>query len=200
VSERDRPDRPKKSWREIDSQRDRARGAPPPGERPHLSAAKSEAASKQYRAQLDALFAKGEVGKLAEKLAGGSPRPSEPLPAPVPVSAPARPAAPVKPVEDPRATLRKKILEAIGRDEISRAVDRYCKQHGMPADFEVLEQALEHNKDERVGEALRALETLLARDKPRRSRTLIGKLRFIEETSSDEELRQNAARVRAKLG
>ena len=27
------------------------------------------AASKQYRAALDALFAKGEVGKLAEKMA-----------------------------------------------------------------------------------------------------------------------------------
>jgi hypothetical protein len=193
VSDRDRGDRPKKSWREVDSQRDRPRPSTPADHprTPHQEAA----ASKQYRAQLDALFAKGEVGKLAEKL-GVTPRtPVEPPPKAEPA-----PTAPPAPKEDPRATLRKKILEAVGRDEISRAVDRYLKQHPWPQDFEVLEQALEHTRAERVGEALAALETLLARDKPRRSRSLVGKLRFIEETSSDEELKQVAARIRAKLG
>jgi hypothetical protein len=91
------------------------------------------------------------------------------------------------------------VVEALGRDEVSRAFDRYVKAHGMPSDFELLEQGLEHNKDDRIAEVLGALEQLLSRDKPKRSRTLVGKLRFIEETSSDEELRQFAARVRAKL-
>jgi hypothetical protein len=204
VSERDRDrDRPKKSWREIDSQRDRSGGPRPEGgHKP--SAHQSEAASKQYRAQLDALFAKGEVGKFAEKLTGGppslrasqgEPKPAEPAPQAAPSSAP-----PPPPKEDPRAVLRKKLLEAIGRDDISRAFDRYVKAHGMPGDFELLEQGLEHNKADKQAEVLAALEQLLARDKPKRSRTLSGKLRFIEETSSDEDLRVAAARIRARIG
>jgi hypothetical protein len=203
VGDRDK-ERPKKSWREIDSQRDRARsgGAPQPGGPGHGPSA--ERSSKQYRAALDALFEKGELGKLAEKLAApqgrsapavAPPPPSTPAPAPAPAPA----AAPPAPKEDPRATLRKKVLEAIGRDEISRAVDRYVKAHGMPEDFEVLEQALEHHKPDRIREALQALDGLLGRDKPKRSRTLAGKLRFIEETSGDDELRQIAAAVRGRL-
>jgi hypothetical protein len=195
VNDRDRGDRPKKSWRELDTQRDRPR--PATGERPRSSPQQEAAASKQYRAQLDALFAKGEVGKLAEKL-GVTPR--TPVDPPKAEPVPAAPPPPEKPKEDPRAVLRKKILEAVGREEISRAVDRYLKQHPWPQDFEVLEQALEHTKSERVGEALAALETLLVKDKPRRSRSLVGKLRFIEETGADEELKQVAARVRTKLG
>ena len=69
----------------------------------------------------------------------------------------------------------------------------------VPDDFEVLEQALEHQKPERVAEALNVLDTLLSREKPKRSRTLAGKLRFLEETSDDAELRTSAARIRAKL-
>ena len=158
-------------------------------------------ASKQYRAQLDALFAKGEVGKFAEKLAGGPPslRPSE-TPKPAAPAPQAAPEPPPPPKEDPRAVLRKKLLEAIGRDDISRAFDRYVKAHGMPGDFELLEQGLEHNKSEKQLEVLAALETLLERDKPKRSRTLVGKLRFIEETSSDDELRVAAARIRSLIG
>ena len=89
-------------------------------------------------------------------------------------------------------------LEALGREEISRAVDRYVKAHGWPNDFEILEQALEHNKPERQTEAMEQLEKLLEREKPKRSRTLAGKLRFIEETS-DGDLRDQAARIRTKL-
>jgi hypothetical protein len=169
-----------------------------------MSQHKSEAASKQYRAQLDALFAKGEVGKFAEKLAGGPPslRPPE-APASTPaaprVPPPAAEATPPAPKEDPRAVLRKKLLEAIGRDDISRAFDRYVKAHGMPGDFELLEQGLEHNKTEKQQEVLQALEKLLEKEKPKRSRSLSGKLRFIEETSSDEELRQVAARIRSRI-
>jgi hypothetical protein len=113
-----------------------------------------------------------------------------------PPAAAAPPPPPAK--DDPRAVLRKKVLEALGRDEISRTVDRYVKAHGWPNDFEILEQALEHTKPDRQIEAMTALEKLLEREKPKRSRTLAGKLRFIEETS-DGDLRDQAARIRAKL-
>ncbi|HZS36980.1 MAG TPA: hypothetical protein VFF06_09140 [Polyangia bacterium] len=203
-------DRPKKSWREIDAGRDRAGGSSrtPGGARPGPSADRS---SKQYRAALDALFEKGEVGKLAEKLSAPPPARSMPTPpatepaAAEPPSMTARrapaaePAPKANPADEARAVLRKKILAALGRDEISRAVDRYVKAHGLPPDFEVLEQALEHQKPERVGEVLDALDGLLDREKPKRSRTLAGKLRFIEETSDDADLKARAVRIRAKL-
>jgi hypothetical protein len=200
VSDRDRP---KKSWREIDAGRDRAGGSSrtPGGPHPGPSADRS---SKQYRAALDALFEKGEVGKLAEKLTPPPPR-STPAAEPAAAEPAARraaaetPAPKNNPADEARAVLRKKILAALGRDEISRAVDRYVKAHGLPADFEVLEQALEHQKPERVAEVLDALDALLAREKPKRSRTLAGKLRFIEETSDDPDLKSHAAALRSKL-
>jgi hypothetical protein len=234
MSERDRGDRPKKSWRELDAARDRTGPRPSRDDRDRKGPGNMDArASKQYRAALDALFEKGEVGKLAEKLSGppGSARidpadvvrgthKSDSAPAfngsassstggaatPATANAPERAPAPpphkpsAKEVakEDARAVLRKKVIEALGRDEISRAVDRYVKAHGWPNDFEILEQALEHTKSDRQNEAMDQLEQLLAREKPKRSRTLAGKLRFIEETA-DGDLRDHAARVRAKL-
>jgi hypothetical protein len=193
-------DRPKKSWREIDAQRDRSGGqSPKRGENPR-SAAQNERSSKQYRAALDALFEKGEVGKLAEKLAAPIRQPPALQDMPKPKAAPQPVEKPAPVAEDPRSILRKKIVTAIGREEISRAVDKYVKAHGMPEDFEVLEQALEHQKPERIAEALNVLDVLLGKEKPKRSRTLAGKLRFLEETSDDDELRATAARIRAKLG
>lgn len=215
MSERDRGDRPKKSWRELDQQRGRPR--PPRSEDRPRPDGMDARASKQYRAALDALFDKGEVGKLAEKLSGGGgrldpldvvrnthrPPPAEPAAATPPATereAIAPKTAPTpSPKEDGRAALRKKVVEALGRDEITRAVDRYVKAHGWPRDFEVLEQALEHSKPDRQGEAMAQLDQLLQRERPKRSRTLVGKLRFIEETSDSPELRQQAALLRAKL-
>ncbi len=203
MGDRDR-DRPKKSWRELDAQRDRAAGGrTSPGAPKGASPQKSDAASKQYRAQLDALFAKGGVGKFAERLAGGPPSLRSDTPKPTAPETKAEvkpePEAPAKPVEDPRAVLRKKLIEAIGREDISRAFDRYVKAHGIPSDFELLEQGLEHSKSEKQLEVLAALGRLLERDKPKRSRTLAGKLRFIEETSGDDDLRAAATKIRAKL-
>jgi hypothetical protein len=233
MSERDRGDRPKKSWRELDAMRGKPR--PSRDERGDSRSSGMDArASKQYRAALDALFEKGEVGKLAEKMTPGGPRldpqdlvrggtgrgggdspamsgagssaPSTTASAAAPATERAPAKAPPAPApspaaqqkEDARSVLRKKVIEALGRDEISRAIDRYVKAHGWPNDFEILEQALEHNKPERQTEAMQALEKLLEREKPKRSRTLAGKLRFIEETS-DGDLRDQAARIRAKL-
>ena len=231
MSERDRGDRPKKSWREMDAARDRAGPRPPrdKNDRPQGSSNSGSGgmdarASKSYRAALDALFAKGEVGKLAEKLSGApgaarvdpvdvvhgreqkrespldnarSSGSSSDRDQPNTPRAAAPPPEPVK--EDGRAPLRKKVLEALGRDEITRAIDRYVKSHGWPNDFEILEQALEHTKDERQAEAMEQLDKLLSKEKPKRSRSLAGKLRFIEETTDSPELRDQAARIRAKL-
>jgi hypothetical protein len=212
VSDRDRP---KKSWKELDAQRDRG-GGRARSERGGPRSQEDPRASRQHRAALDALFAKGELGKLAEKLAPAArpmapsrpailspPSSGEPgAPGAIERSAPTpapTPAAPEPPKDDARSVLRKKILEAPSRDAISRAYDRYEKQYGAPRDFELLEQGLEHVKPDRIVEVIGQIEALLEREKPRRSRTLAGKLRLIEETSDDRELRERAAKLRARL-
>jgi hypothetical protein len=194
-----------KSWREIDAARDRGRSASSSLGKMRPQRAEDRA-SRQHRAALEALFAKGDLGKLVEKLSppethrtGDKTATAEPGPA----VSPPRTAVPVSVADSEsstRAALRKKILEAVGREQISRAIDKYVQHHRLPADFEVLEQALEHLREERVSEALTTLEQLLEKEKPRRSRALAGKLRFLEETSHNQDLRNRAALIRAKLG
>lgn len=161
-------------------------------------------ASREHRAALDKLFEKGEIGKYAERLGLGLPRSqasgsstSTPAPAAAPPPAP----TPTKPSaqELERATLRKKILEGTSREAVARAFDRYVKQNGMPKDWELLERGLEHPRADRLAEVLTELEALLAREKPRRARTLDGRLRFIAETHEDAELRQRAESLRNRL-
>ena len=199
MGERDRADRPKKSWRDIDSQRDRGGGSRPSEDaaRDRLGLPAQQRSSKQYRAALEALFDKGGVGKIAEKIEEriGPPPAGVPSPKGPPRERVSAPAA-----DENKAALRKKIVEAIGRDEVTRAVDRYLKEHPLPDDFEVLEQVIEHRKVDRQYEALEAIERLLAKDKPKRTRVLAAKLRHIEETSDEKELRETAARLRARLG
>jgi hypothetical protein len=193
-------DRPKRSWREIDAARDGGRRDG--GSRPPSSATSSaqEKASRDHRATLDKLFEKGELGKYAEKLGIGTPgKASAPVAkADAPAHEPPKPAKP-SPEETERATLRKKILEGTTREAVTRAFDRYVKVAGMPKDWELLERGLEHTRDERLAEVLTEIEALLARDKPRRTRTLDGRLRFIAETHEDEALRGRAAAVRTRL-
>lgn len=198
MGERDRGDRPKKSWREIDSQRDRGGSsrAPSDAARDRLGLP-AQRSSKQYRAALEALFEKGGVGKIAEKIEEKAGPPPSGVPSP---KGPPRERVVAPAADENRAALRKKILEAIGRDEITRAADRYLKEHPLPDDFEVLEQVIEHRKADRQREALGAIERMLDKDRPKRTRVLAAKLRLIEETSDEKELRETAARLRARLG
>ena len=88
-------ERPKLSWRDIDKRRD---GSSPGGRVASSGPAEPRAGSheehrqKQYRAALEAAFAKGELGKLADKLniQGLGPAPTSPPPA---AAAPESPAA-----------------------------------------------------------------------------------------------------------
>ena len=216
-------ERPKKSWRDIDARRDKSRSGGAPSS-PTQSKLLEEQKSKQYRKALDALFEKGGFAKVAEAL-GRSDLVDEgadaaPPPAPSPAAAPAPPTPTVpspepesaatskgkrRPEKSPtpseeRWALRKKVVEAVGRGEITKALDKYLARWPLPDDYEVLEQALEHNDDARIDEALGKLETLSAREKPRRARTLLGKLRYLEDTSRSSELRERALGVRKRLG
>ncbi len=187
-------ERPKKSWREIDAGRSGTRGPARP------EPAADAKASKAHRATLDALFAKGEVGKYAEKLGlGGATKTSEPALAKA-APPPPDPEAEARAERDAeRQVLRKKILEGTTRDTVGRTFDRYCKAYGMPKDWELLERGLEHPREDRLAEVLTEIEALLAVEKPRRVRTLDGRLRFIAETHDDVELRSRASAIRARL-
>ena len=158
-------------------------------------------ASKAHRAALDALFEKGEVGKYAEKLGLGAPG-GKPEPTAL------KPAAPAAP--DPEATaraerdaerqvLRKKLLECTTRDAVGRAFDKYAKAYGMPKEWELLERGLEHPREDKLAAVMTEIEALLATEKPRRVRTLDGRLRFIAETHEDRELRARAEVIRTRL-
>ena len=222
-------ERPKLSWREIDKRR--AGGGSTrtsaPSERP---AHGEETRQKQSRAALEAAFAKGELGKLADKLnLLGRNTPEEPkavapaaptAPAAAPTasapSAPAASSAPTdstpadadapkksaakkKPPED-RASLFRKLTEAASRSEISRAAEKYLSRFPMPDDHEFLEQILEHEKESRIHEAMTRIGELLDRRYlPRRTRALIGKLRYLTETSFSDEIRELAKGLLARL-
>lgn len=198
-------DRPKKSWRELDQQRGKARSSDPPPGGPKKQS-EEDRQSKQHRAALDALFAKGSVAELAEKMglikttSQTRPEPkSEPAAAaasPVEEKAPAAP-----PQENPKLVLRKKLVESVGRGEITRSFDRYTKAYGMPDDWELLELGLEHQKEETQAEVMAAISALYdKKGAPRRSRGLGSKLRFLEETAEDPAIRAAASSLRSKLG
>jgi len=221
-------ERPKLSWRDIDKRREGSGGSrvaksSPSDPRPGSS---EEHRQKQYRAALEAAFAKGELGKLADKLnisgLGPGPSPSPPAAAPPPPSetagetnpssepaalgaaqaasgAAAKSGSRRKP-EDERLTLRRKLVEAAGRQEISRAAEKYLARYPLPDDHELLEQLLEHERESRIREAIDRINVLIERRQPpRRNRALCGKLRYIIETTPDNDLRQAAQVLLGRL-
>jgi hypothetical protein len=219
-------ERQKMSWRDIDKRRD---GSSSGGRVATSGPAEPRGGShedhrqKQYRAALEAAFAKGELGKLADKLNIPGLNPPAPAPAPTPPpaaevgdagaaadgSAAAAGSAPVvsgkpggkrKP-DDERLTLRRKLIEAAGRQEITRTAEKYLSRYPLPDDHEVLEQLLEHDKEARIREAISHIGALIERRQlPRRSRALCGKLKYIIETTADSELRAAAQGLLERLG
>lgn len=213
-------DRPKLSWREIDKRRagggsgSSGRSSAPTDRPPHGE----ETRQKQYRAVLEAAFAKGELGKLADKLnlVSRSGPPEEPKPIPAPAAAPPtaassdsvpaeadtgkKPGAKKKPAED-KASLFRKLAEAANRQEISRAAEKYLARFPMPDDHEFLEQILEHEQEARVTDAMGRIAALLDQQVlPKRSRALCGKLRYLAETSGSDRTRQDAEALLKRLG
>jgi hypothetical protein len=183
VPEDDDRDRPRKSWREIDAQRDRSNhsaGRDRRDDRPR----KSQPSQKTYRAALDRLFESGGLGKLLEKQSGP------------------QPAAPADEAADTRARLMARVRDALGPDDVTKAVDAYlAKFTTPPEDFEFLGTMLQHRAAPRVAEAMEALRGLLDRGlKPKRPRAIAAQLRMIEEVGDDPELTRAAAELRRRLG
>ncbi|PSM32011.1 hypothetical protein BVG81_002460 [Haliangium sp. UPWRP_2] len=149
-------------------------------------------------------------GSHANASSSQSPRP-EPTARPAEVAAATPAASPaaedksgkkkvVGKLAEDRSHLRKKLVEAVGRGEISRAAEKFLVRYPIPDDHEVLEQLLEHERESRVSEAIARIAHLLDRNQmPKRSRALCGKLRYIAETSRDTELKQAAQGLLTRL-
>lgn len=171
----------KRSWREIDRNKDRSDHRREPGTGHPRGPKGQAAASRSHRSALDRLFNSGKVGELVKKrdLDTG-------------VAA-----------EDPdgssRRSLTEQIEQATDKDSKIAAIDAYLEQFSLPADFDVLSHLLDHPDPDVVGEALDKIEALLDLEKPRRARTLIAQLKTLQDLSEWGKLRRRASALLDKL-
>lgn len=166
-------DKPRRSWRDLDRQRDRSthrREEPRQG-----GPARHERSQKSYRATLDRLFESGKISKLLDDPSPTAGEGSDRLP------------------------LLRAVQQAEGRDAVTGALDAYLARYELPDEFEVLEKALEHRSASVQLKALEGLEGLLARERPRRTRGLIGQLKLIRDATSEERLRELATSILERL-
>lgn len=171
----------KRSWREIDRNRDRsAHRQDSPSDHPR-GARGQAAASRSHRSALDRLFYSGKVGELVNK------RDRE-----TGVAA-----------EDPdgpsRRSLSQMIEQAMDKESKIAAMDAYLEKFSLPADFDVLSHILDHPDPDVVGEALDKIEALLETEKPRRARSLIAQLKTLQDLSEWGKLRRRASALLDKL-
>lgn len=167
-------ERPKKSWSEIDKARDKGTTRREPGSGPKTSA-RAAAAQKQYKAALDRLFDTGEAKKLLGQKAAD-------------------------PKTDSRLAKIRAVRDAIGRDDISKAVDALLAEGGsLPPDEDVLTQAIEHRDEAKARLALAALLSWLDKNRPRRQATLKARLSGMVDNARDEDTQDLARQVLAKL-
>lgn len=173
-------DRSRKSWRDIDKQRDGSmhrkddRGLGGPGGK--RGGPRSQ---KSYRAALDRLFESGKIADLVEQKAPG------------------------ETADDAGSESRLKklarIKKATGRDEITKEVDAYLKESELPEDLEILGQVLEHRNPTRQLEAMEGIDRLLDRERPKRYRAMVGQLKMIRDMGDDREMVQLANRLIDRL-
>jgi hypothetical protein len=165
------------------------RRVPPP---PAVSRSEEEEArsSSKYRAALEALFApKKPAAPLTE------PPPPERSPKKM-VALPTR--------DDPRGPEREKrlakLLAAEGRAAVTKAAEDFAGAgFDFPEEQDVMLKLLDHDADDRVRAALECLGRLLAEEVPQRRAVLDARLRRLEETSDDAEVRALAGGLRKKL-
>ncbi|MBI5482481.1 MAG: hypothetical protein HY906_26735, partial [Deltaproteobacteria bacterium] len=103
---------------------------------------------------------------------------------------------------DTKARLAARVRDALGPDEVTKAVDAYLAKYGRPPEeFDFLGPMLQHRNADRVSEAMVAISALLDTGlKPRRPRAIAALLRTIEEVGDDPHLRQQAHELWRRVG
>ena len=168
-------DKPKRSWREVDRNKDRSKHRQP-GDKP-MSKHKqdrSKSASMVYKSKLDAFF-DGE-GKAPEhvkdKIENISPSSNE-------------------------GKARAKALTAIKNAGTSSAADKavsaFLKKWELPPDFDILAKVLTCSDEDMLSKAMEILDNLLADKRvPRRAKTLEQRLRRVVTLADDPDLQDKA--------
>ena len=127
----------RKSWRDIDRQRDTRSHGESGGGRGG-SSPRVESATKAYKRKLDAFFDEGVVPEhLKEKLGASAEGPSE------------------------RQLLLRAIRQAESGKPLTKAIDAFLAEHEMFDDMELLLRVLEHPKDPVLAQALDRIEAYL---------------------------------------
>lgn len=172
-------ERPRRSWREIDRNKDRS--AHRKEERPEGGGRRGgPRRERSYRAALDRLFDSGKIAELVEQKAPSSEGDAG--------------------GGDNRIKALARIRDAAGRDEVTREVDAYLKQWDrLPDDLEVLARLLEHRDPGLQLEAMERIDGLLERERPKRTRAMLGQLRMIRDVGDDPELVSLARRLIERL-
>lgn len=176
MSTSDDSDRPKKSWRERDAQRNRSKHVS--SDSTPAGAAKARDQSAGAKAALERAFSDGLVSKLVKEKLGAPPTVSD----------------------EKRPELLKKIRITEARADVNKLIDELLALSSeLPHDWEVLTRCLDHDRDEVVRSALDKMDALLAKERPKRAASLAMRLSGLEADTSDDDVRALAERVRGKL-
>lgn len=172
-------DRRRKSWREIDRQRERSTHRKE--DRPEPAAKRTGPKSQHaYRAALDKLFETGKIADLVEQKAPGTAISSG--------------------EGENRIKLLAKIRDALDRDTIVATIDSYLQRFNeLPEDMEILGKALEHRSASVQKEAMEKINHLLDREQPKRSRAMLGQLKIIRDVGDDREMTELASKLILRL-
>ena len=176
-------DRPRRSWKEIDSQRDgsgsrRTEGGRRDDER------KGPGYSK-YKSDLDRLFnlgmAKGHVEHIMSKAQGPTGAPGE------------------DGEVSPRAAATRKCRLAESAPELFAAVDELLLLGGLPDDIRLLLRVCDHPREEVAAEALERIERLTMRNPLQTKAAFLQRLYTLEQTATTAELRDVVNRLIEQL-
>ncbi len=165
----------KKSWKEIDRQRDRSqhrRDEPQSGGRGR----RGGDPSRSHRAALDQLFSSGKISELVKQRdeeTGVTPDQAGPT----------------------RRELGERVQSAPDKESKIAAIEAYLEAFPRVKDFEVLAHVLDHPDDEVVEDALEQIAALLEEETPRRPRTLIAQLKNVAELNEWGRLRKRAKAI-----
>lgn len=170
-------ERPRKSWRDIDKQKDRSQHRRE--ERPPLERKTGPGSQKSYRAALDRLFSTGKIAELVESKAPGTTKTTED--------------------SENRLKMLARIKSATDRETIIREVDALLEKYELPDDLEVLERVLAHRRPELQLQAMQRIDRLLDQGPPKRRRALLGQLKLIRELGPDDEILELCRKLIARL-
>lgn len=175
-------DKPKKSWRELDRNKDRSSHRAQ--DRPQMNPSKqarADSASKVYKSKLDAFF-EGEAsapGIVKDKLTQIQDTSKE---------------------GKARIAALKAIKDASVSSALDAAFDEYLKNWELPFDYDILSQALNCGDESHVSAALDMLEKMFADKRiPKHAKLLEQRLRRVKTLAEEPDIQDKAAALMKTL-